>query len=40
MSVFYQKRPISKSNMEKNKNKIDNHENNLSIKLGGYKNNK
>jgi hypothetical protein len=40
MSVFYQKRPISKSNMEKNKNKIDNHENNLSNKLGGYKNNK
>ena len=39
MSVFYQKRPISKSNMEKNKNKIDNHENNLSNKLGGYKNN-
>ena len=40
MSVFYQKRPISKSNMEKNKNKIDNFDNNLSNKLGGYKNNK
>ena len=31
-SVFYQKRPISKSNMERNKNKIDK-ENNLSNKL-------
>ena len=31
-SVFYQKRPISKSNMEKNKNKIDNDNNNLSNK--------
>jgi serine/threonine protein kinase len=40
MSVFYQKRPISKSNMEKNKNKIDNFDNNLSNKLSGYKNNK
>ena len=39
MSVFYQKRPISKSNMEKNKNKIDNDNNNLSNKFSGYKNN-
>ena len=31
-SVFYQKRPISKSNMERNKNKL-NKENNLSNKL-------
>ena len=37
-SVFYQKRPISKSNMEKNKNKIDNDNNNLSNKPI-YKNN-
>ena len=40
MSVFYQKRPISKSNMEKNKNKIDNCDNNNSSnKFSGYKNN-
>ena len=40
MSVFYQKRPISKSNLEKNKNKIDKYENNnVSNKFGGYKNN-
>ena len=38
MSVFYQKRPISKSNLEKNKNKID--DNNLSNRFSGYKNNK
>ena len=31
-SVFYQKRPISKSKLERNKNKIDK-ENNLSNKL-------
>ena len=37
-SVFCQKRPISKSNMEKNKNRIDNENNNTSNKFG-YKNN-
>ena len=40
MSAFYQKRPISKSNMEKIKNKIENFDNNLNNKLVGYKNNK
>ena len=39
MSVFYQKRPISKSNIEKNKNKNDKYENNnIGNKFGGYKN--